>query len=201
MTLQSLRKYSEEEYLHFDAQNPYRSAYVGGFIFPMYDYGHTEPFTRLTSKHGLVCSSLCALLHAPARAAGLSLYSGNMRVKTGGYRNMRGKQVRQYEMPDLVATSENVTPTATHLNAPQLIVEVLSPRTRDLDRWYKLEKYQLLPSLTHYLLVDTVTRAARLYTRQGKNWAEQYAEQEGDLRLSTPEITLTLGEIYEGVTL
>lgn len=165
MSFISLRKYSVEEYLHLDAQNPYRSEYVDGFIFPLHDHGHTEPFTRLTSKHGLVCGNLCAHLHAPARAAGLSLFPGNIRVKTGGFQNMRGKKVRQYEMPDLVATSESVTPTATHLNAPQLIAEVLSPRTRDLDRWYKLETYQRLPSLTHYLLVDTATRAARLYTR------------------------------------
>lgn len=196
-----LRKYSEEEYFRILEASPYKIEYVDGFLFPMHDYGHTEPLTRLTSKHGLVCGNLHALLHAPARAAGLRLYAGNMRVITGGFPDLRGKIRRPAELPDLVATCENVQPTATHVTAPCLIAEVLSPRTRDLDRWYRLDTYKRLPTLTHYLLVDTATRAARLYTREGEGWREDYAEGKGEVRLVAPEVTFTLADLYEGTSL
>lgn len=195
-----LRKYSEEEYFRILEASDYRIEYVDGFLFPMHNHGHTEPLTRLTSKHGLVCGNLHALLHAPAKAAGLKLYCSTMRVKVKGYQNLAGKWVKQYQTPDLVATAEAPAPTATHLTAPVFIAEVLSPRTQDADRWPKLEQYCALPSLRHYLLVDTAARAARLYTRQQNGWAEQYAEGEGEIRLEWPALTLTLAELYDGTS-
>lgn len=196
-----LRKYSEDEYFRLLEASEYRIEYVDGFLFPMHDHGHTEPLTRLTSKHGLVCANLCALLHAPAKAAGLKLYSGTVRVKVRGYQTPAGKWAGRFQTPDLVMTAEAVAPTATHLVAPLCIAEVLSPRTRDADRWFKSEEYRALPSLRHYLLIDTATRAARLYTREQNGWAEQYAEGEGEIRLTFPPMTLTLADLYDGTSL
>lgn len=192
-----LKKYSEEEYFRLLERSPYRIEYVDGFLFPMHDYGHAEPLTRLTSKHGLICGNLHALLYAPAKAAGLSLYASTMRVSTGGYTDPQGKIKRPSELPDLVTTLEDVLPTATHLRSPCLIAEVLSPRTRDLDRWYKLETYQRLPSLTHYLLVDTAFRS----TRDGDDWREDYAEGEGEFLSPRVNMKLTLADLYDGTSL
>ena len=59
----------------------------------------------------------------------------------------------------------------------------------------------MLPSLRHYLLVDTAARAARLYTRQQNGWAEQYAERKGEIRLDWSALSLTLADLYDGISL
>ena len=55
--------------------------------------------------------------------------------------------------PDSVLICGPVDGAATSLDSPCLIVEVLSPSTRDLDRREKLLAYTTLRSLQGYLLV------------------------------------------------
>nr|WP_052751182.1 Uma2 family endonuclease [Deinococcus soli (ex Cha et al. 2016)] len=77
-------------------------------------------------------------------------------------------------------------------------VEILSDSTQDTDRRERLWAYQQLPSLQGYLLVDTGTRAARLYTRTGTSWSEDYVEGAGTLTLPCVNISASLNEVYEG---
>lgn len=105
----------------------------------------------------------------------------------------------RYYSPDLVLTCDPVNDVATFLTSPCLVVEVLSPSTRDLDRREKLLAYTALPSVQGYLLVDTAVRTARLYVREGDAWAEQYVEEEGVLTLPCLGVELGLGEVYEGM--
>ena len=90
---------------------------------------------------------------------------------------------------------------ATSLDSSCLIMEVLSPSNRDLDRREKLLAYTTLRSLQGYLLVDTAMRAARLYTHAGERWNEHYLEDTGTpalplhRRFAQPE-----RNVYGGVT-
>jgi Uma2 family endonuclease len=80
-------------------------------------------------------------------------------------------------------------------------VEVLSRSTQDADRREKLWASQQLPSLHGYLLIDTATRAAHLYTCSGDGWSGAYAEGQGVFTVPCVNITLALDTIYEATTL
>ena len=59
--------------------------------------------------------------------------------------------------PDVVVSCAEV-PDGLLVPEPLIVVEVLSPSTRDKDFTVKLAGYAALPSVAHYLLVDTQRR-------------------------------------------
>lgn len=193
MTSSALRKISEEEYLRTEELSPFKREYVDGFVYALHGDDAVNAQAGATSRHGLICMNLGSALHRLALRQGCRLYQSDMRVR------LPQPGFTRYYYPDLVLTCDPVDDDATFIDTPCLVVEVLSPSTRDLDRREKLLAYTALSSVQGYLLVDTATRAARLYVRQGEGWDEQYAEGEGELRLPCLNVTVTLDEVYEGL--
>jgi Uma2 family endonuclease len=195
MSSSALRKISEEEYLRTEDLSPFKREYIDGFVYAL--HGDDGPSTQAgaTSRHGLICMNLGSALHSSALRQGCRLYQSDMRVR------IPQSGFTRYSYPDLVLTCDPVDDAATFIGTPCLVVEVLNPSTRDLDRREKLLAYTALPSVQGYLLVDTVVRAARLYVREGDAWAEQYTEEAGTLHLPCLDVALSLDDIYAGVNL
>ncbi|GMA14477.1 Uma2 family endonuclease [Deinococcus metallilatus] len=191
----ALRTMTEEEYLRTEETSPVKREYVWGFVYALHGEDSPQARAGATSRHGLISMNIGAALHRTALRQGCRLYQSDMRVRIPQWGGVR------YYYPDLVLTCDPVDDAATFLTAPCLVVEVLSPSTRDLDRREKLLAYTALPSVQGYLLVDTATGAARLYIRNGDGWDEHYEEGEGTLNLPCLNVPLSLDDIYEGVGL
>jgi Uma2 family endonuclease len=81
---------------------------------------------------------------------------------------------------------------------PMIVVEVLSPSSRAQDSGAKLEAYFRLPSVRHYLIVNTRSRTVIHHARAGEGGADGTIatriiggeEIGGALRLEPPGITL-----------
>ncbi|GGL75593.1 hypothetical protein GCM10010840_12150 [Deinococcus aerolatus] len=194
MTSSALQKMSEAEYLRTEELSPFKREFVDGFVYALHGEDTPNAQAGAVSRHGLIATNVLAALHRPALRQGCKVYASDMRVRiqTGGTR---------YYYPDVVLTCEDMADGARYASSPCLIVEVLSQTTQVLDRGQKLSDYTALPSLRGYLMVDTATRAARLYTRQGEGWGEQYVEDTGVLRLPCVDVALTLDDVYEGTSL
>ncbi|MEZ5890439.1 MAG: Uma2 family endonuclease [Xanthobacteraceae bacterium] len=54
----------------------------------------------------------------------------------------------------MVYCGAKVAPSAVEVPNPVIVVEVLSPSTRDIDLSVKLADYFRVPSVAHYLIVD-----------------------------------------------
>jgi Uma2 family endonuclease len=82
-----------------------------------------------------------------------------------------------------------------------VVVEVLSPTTRDFDTIGKLEEYKLIDSLARIVVIEPNAPEVIVWVRGAdRSWRKairQGLEQEIDI----PEIgvTLALAEIYDGV--
>lgn len=194
MASSALQKISEAEYLRTEEHSLFKREYVDGFVYALHGDDTANAQAGAVSRHGLIATNVLAALHRPALRQGCKVYASDMRVRiqTGGTR---------YYYPDVVLTCEDMADEARYASSPCLIVEVLSQTTQVLDRGQKLSDYTALPSLQGYLMVDTATRAARLYTRQGEGWDEQYIEDIGVLRLPCVDVALTLDDVYEGTSL
>jgi Uma2 family endonuclease len=87
-------------------------------------------------------------------------------------------------------------------DAPYLVVEVLSPTTRNLDMFQKLEEYKTVASIAHILFIDPdVAEAIHWFRTEGEEW--RYGRVEGlDSTVRLPEIgcSLRLGALYDGLT-
>lgn len=79
---------------------------------------------------------------------------------------------------------------------------MLSPSTRLLDQVKKPEEYKTVPTLKHFVLLDPDRARAWVWTREGEAWANADIDGlESEVALAGISVTLSLGEIYDGVKL
>jgi Uma2 family endonuclease len=85
---------------------------------------------------------------------------------------------------------------------PMIVIEVLSPSSRAQDTGAKLEAYFRLPSVRHYLIVNTATRAVIHHARDPGTSGGAIAtrihggEDAGELRLDPPGIVLRTADFF-----
>ncbi len=81
---------------------------------------------------------------------------------------------------------------------PILVVEVLSPPTRDYDRGQKFQQYRRLPSLREYLTVAQGAPHVEHWSREAENraWFAEYEDMSQTIQLPSLGIDLPLSEIY-----
>jgi Uma2 family endonuclease len=86
-------------------------------------------------------------------------------------------------------------------HSPTLILEVLSPSTRHYDLIAKRKEYFRIPSLRHYLLVDSEAVEAILYTREeNQTWPkdpQHFTDPKALIPLSFLNISLKLRDLYQ----
>ena len=100
--------------------------------------------------------------------------------------------------PDVVVSCAEV-PEGLLVPDPLIVVEVLSPSTRDKDFTVKLAGYAALPSVAHFLLVDSQRRLVVPHHRSpGEQELRTAIVRSGTLRLDPPGVDLDVDAIYAG---
>ena len=86
---------------------------------------------------------------------------------------------------------------------PTIIIEVLSPSTKNYDRGEKFKLYRDIPSLKEYVLIDSESVHAELfYVNENLNWElKEYKNKEDAFTLDSIQVTIPLLEVYEGTKL
>lgn len=80
-----------------------------------------------------------------------------------------------------------------------IVVEVVSPSSRGIDRSAKLAGYFSLPSVRHYLIVDTDKRTVLHHRRDDEGRIEVRILPDGPLSLDPPGLELAIPEIFAGL--
>ncbi|MBV9849180.1 MAG: Uma2 family endonuclease [Armatimonadetes bacterium] len=178
--------YTEDEYLRWEEDAPYKSEYVRGEIRAM---------SGGTDYHNAICMNIGSALVVALRGRGCLVMSPDMKVRT-----MDG--VMRY--PDVTVVCG---PRQFHgrgrsvITNPLLVVEVLSDSTEGTDRGEKFLEYQAIPSLTDYLLVSQRTALVEHYARgQSDHWNYQAVRGlNSKLIIPSLSVTLTLADIYDQI--
>ena len=176
--------YSESDYLAYEAQSPVRHEYIAGEIFAM---------TGASIRHNVIAGNLFAELRThlkgtPCRA----LIEG---VK------LRLRKEQSYFYPDVMVTCEDrlqeLDSQQQIVEAPLVVIEILSPTTEATDRREKLRAYRTLPSLKEYLLVSQEQAQVEIYRRRGDIGWDIITYEPGDtVEISSLELKLGMDEIY-----
>jgi Uma2 family endonuclease len=84
------------------------------------------------------------------------------------------------------------------LEAPSVVVEVISPSTEKTDKAEKLEVYQRYPTIQEILLVDSRRRHVAHYHRVGvSTWKDTLYDQDDEvIDLASIGVSFTVREIY-----
>jgi len=176
--------YSESDYLAYEAQSPVRHEYIAGEIFAM---------TGASIRHNVIALNFASALRShlkgtPCRA----LIEG---VK------LRLRKEQSYLYPDVMVTCEDrlqeLDSQQQIVEAPLVIIEILSPTTEATDRREKLRAYRTLPSLKEYLLVSQEQAQVEIYRRRGDISWDIITYEPGDtVEIASLELKLGMDEIY-----
>ena len=174
-----------QEYLDGEQHSDIRHEYLAGQVFAMAGAGRT---------HNLIAGNTFAQLRAAIRGTPCQAFMADMKVRVDAN--------DAFYYPDVVVTCQASDSDEYFLNAPCLIVEVLSPTTEAIDRREKLIAYRTLPSLRYYLLVSQEKRQVECHTREAdKLWRIVVTEDTGSLDILCDGLSanVSLDDIYEGV--
>jgi Uma2 family endonuclease len=171
-----------EDYLEFEEQSATRHEFVAGQIHAL---------TGASRRHNRISGNIASRLIAAARGTPCRVYVSDVKLKVAD-------DIVYY--PDVMVACG---PPGEHplLEAePCVVVEVLSPGTEQIDRREKLLAYKAIPTLQAYLIIhQDRPRVERAWRDEEGNWWDADVAGEGRVPVLCPEVTLDLGEIYEGV--
>ncbi len=175
---------SPEDYLDFEAKSDSKHEYINGELLAM---------AGTTDIHNLITGNCFILLKTHLRGSGCVVFFTDIKAR------IEAKNCFYY--PDLLVTCDpRDQETSTYKRFPKLIVEVLSDSTEAFDRGDKFNDYQTLETLEDYLLVNTQSQRIEHFHRQEQGWLLQTHTQ-GSFTLTSLDITLEVGTIYEDVIL
>jgi Uma2 family endonuclease len=107
-----------------------------------------------------------------------------------------------YTYPDISIFCGELQPTAQDEDTvvqPTVLIEILSPSTKNYDRGEKFRLYRDIPSLREYILVDTdAVRIESFRINSSGHWElEEYKLLTGQLSLLAGQVVIPIADIYD----
>ena len=185
----SNKKYTIEEYLEMEEASQERHEYYQGEIFAM--SGPKVP-------HGIISGNTFLALGNKLKGKSCRPFNGEQRIPL--------EKNTLFTYPDIfIVCGEIETRNNDDWNIlnPIVIVEILSPPTRDYDYGQKFKLYRDILSLKEYILIDSESINAEVFfLNDHGNWELIEYKSIGDLfTLTSVQVKLELKEIYEGTKL
>ncbi len=184
MSEHAIRHMTADEFLDWGLSQPLRYELVDGVPVAM---------AGAKRRHDRIVMALHAILVQRLAGHGCVAFSADtaVRIPSGNIRR-----------PDAGIDCGRFDDNATSADAPFLVVEVLSPSTRDFDMFGKLDEYKTVPSLRHIVIIDPDTPQAYHWSRLADgSWGHELLEGlEAAITLSEIPCALDLATLYAGLT-
>ena len=175
--------YNESDYLAAEREAPFRHEYVAGEVFAM---------AGASKVHGTLALNAAIVLRQHLRGNPCRVWVADMKVRV--------KADSAYYYPDVVATCDatDLSPEAPkdYVEAPKLVLEVLSDSTESVDRREKLLSYRRLPSLEEYVLIDQNKPWVEVYRHTPAGWVQEVYEAGDVVRFVSIDLAVPLEELY-----
>ena len=154
--------FDRSAYLAWEAEQPVKHEFVAGELFAM---------VGARQDHVVVALALASRLRTHLRGTRCRAYVADMKLQV--------LAADAIFYPDvMVSCDEADRQRPLALQAPCLVVEVLSESTAAFDLGAKFAAYRQLPSLQEYLVVDIDRRHMELFRREAPGWVLHEAQGE-----------------------
>lgn len=120
------------------------------------------------------------------------------RVMTDGMA-VRIDDLTVYEPDALVRCGSPLPGDAIEVVDPIVVVEVVSPSSRGVDRGVKLASYFSLPSVRHYVIVDVDRRVVIHHWRGEEGTIAAEILFDGSLALYPPGLEIDIRDVFDGI--
>ena len=182
-------RYTVQEYLKMERPSVTKHEYYQGKIFPIAEVG---------MRHNIIFRNLFGNLGYWLKGKLCQAYGSNLRLHI--------PENTLYTYPDIsVFCGDLMDMTEDEDNAvgPSVLIEILSPSTRNYDRSTKFELYRDIPTLKEYILVDSEAVGIDVWRlNEQQRWTlHQYKDLKSILEIQTVAFTSSLEEIYKDTRL
>jgi Uma2 family endonuclease len=181
------QKISIEEYLAFERGSQEKHEYFKGEVFAMSGAGN---------RHNIISSNLIISIGNLLRGKPCFPYGSDMRLHI--------PQNTLFTYPDISIYCGDLNDLEDdNATNPTVLIEILSPSTKNYDRGGKFILYREIPTLKEYILVDTDAVFVEAYRiNQSGHWElEEYKSPDQTLSFPSLSVTVALKEIYRGTKL
>jgi Uma2 family endonuclease len=176
---------SPQEYLDLERASDEKHEYFDGQIIAM---------GGASLKHGKISANLMIKIGSFLENKQCNVLAETMRVAT--------ESRDAYMYPDLViycGKEELEDDQFDTLLNPSVIIEILSPSTRGVDKGRKFLYYQEIKSLTEYFMIDTVKQRVYIAKKSANHqWFFDTPVETGSIFIETINFSLPLYDIYKG---
>jgi Uma2 family endonuclease len=181
MAVLTTARMSVDEYLAWAEDHPGRYELHKGEVHAM---------SPETAGHGEIKFAIHRAFFAEIRATGLPCHF----LPDG--MTVRVDDKTAYEPDAVVYSGEKIPRSAVEVPNPLIVVEVLSPSTRQFDVSIKLAGYFRVPSIAHYLIVDPSEPMIVHHARGGDRDIITRVVTEGTIVLDPPGLEIAVADIY-----
>jgi Uma2 family endonuclease len=171
------------EFLAWEREQPERYERVSGVVRMM---------TGGTLDHNRITRNVADALWRRLQGGNCEVFTSDVKVVTPAGDVM---------YPDVVVACGELPGKATALDAPVVIVEVLSESTAERDHGRKRWAYQTIPSLRHYVLVDQDEGGVEVTSpNEDGTWHSVILRELNDrLELTALKVEIGLDEVFARV--
>jgi Uma2 family endonuclease len=177
--------YSPQEYLEIERASDEKHEYFDGQVYNM---------SGASMAHVQICANVFLTTGLFLKEKGCSIYSNDLKV-TNIHKD-------SYTYPDLLIVcgeKEFEDEKKDVLLNPSVIIEILSPSTRSIDKGRKFFYYQEIVSLKEYFMIDTMKQRVFIARRQpDRRWLTELPTATGSIFIETINFHLSLSDIYNG---
>jgi Uma2 family endonuclease len=171
------------EFLAWEEQQADRYEWIGG---------HVRMMTGGTIDHGRITRNVALALHRRLQGRDCEVFTSDIKVVSPEDDVM---------YPDVLVACGELPGKATRLEAPVVVVEVLSESTAARDHGRKRWAYQTIASLSHLVLIDQSKPVVEVSTRADDGSWRSVIQRglEGRAQLTALGIEIGLDEIFARV--
>ena len=182
VTAYGKKNLSIEEYLTFERESTEKHEYYRGEIFLM---------SGASLKHNIIFSNLFGELCQLLKGKSCRPYGSDMRVHI--------PQNSLFTYPDIsIFCGDLSLYEDDNAIGPTVLIEILSPSTKNYDRSEKFKLYREIPTLREYILVESEAIGIEVFrlNTTGHWELEEYKNIDQNLSIPSVSLGLALKDIY-----
>ena len=185
----SKEKISIKAYLEIENASPEKHEYYKGEVFAM---------SGAKVSHNRISTNLLAVLAQKLKGKTCQPFGSGQRI------HIESNTLFTY--PDIfIICGDVITLNNDDYNVlnPAVIIEVLSPSTKNYDRGEKFKLYRDISTLKEYILVDSESIHIEVFhLNETNHWElEEYDDLTGSVPVKAIRESILVSEIYQGVRL
>jgi len=193
------RRYTVQEYLKMENASQEKHEYFEGEIFPLDRAVGSAEVTSMSGaalNHNFIFSNTFGFLSS-------KLY-GSKCIPFGSDMRMNIPENSLFTYPDISIYCNEIKHLDEDENTallPTVIIEILSPSTKDYDRGSKFKLYRDIPSLKKYIMIDsTEISIEAFHLNEKQNWElKEYKSIDESLNFLSLDFNVMLKDIYQHV--